>query len=56
MSDNKLIPFQRQGDMANYINDTVTRINSIFERLQHYDQLLYSKLEDFNIEPTVYGM
>ncbi|CAF1125764.1 unnamed protein product [Rotaria sordida] len=52
----KQIPFQRLNDVHIPPNDTVTRMNSIFERLRHYDHLLHCKLEELNIEPTVYGI
>ncbi|CAF0811778.1 unnamed protein product [Rotaria sp. Silwood1] len=51
----KQIPFQRN-DVHIPPNDTVTRMNSIFERLRHYDHSLHGKLEELNIEPTVYGI
>jgi hypothetical protein len=49
-------PFQRLNDVQIPTNDTVTRMNSIFERLRYYDRSLHCKLEELNIEPTVYGM
>jgi hypothetical protein len=52
----KQIPFQRLNDVDISTNDTVIRMNTIFERLRHYDRLLHCKLEELNIEPTVYGM
>ncbi|CAF1932915.1 unnamed protein product [Rotaria magnacalcarata] len=52
----KQIPFQRLNDTHIPPNDTVTRMNSIFERLRHYDRFLHCKLEELNIEPTVYGI
>ncbi|CAF3669396.1 unnamed protein product [Adineta steineri] len=52
----KLIPFQRLNHMEISINDSATRMNSIFERLRTYDRLLHDKLQEFNIEPTVYGI
>jgi hypothetical protein len=32
------------------------RVNSIFDRLQKHDDVLYEKLEELGIEPMVYGM
>ena len=52
----KQIPFQRLNDRHIPTNDTVMRMNSIFQRLSHHDSLLHRKLEEFKIEPTVYGM
>ncbi len=56
MKDANQKPFQRLNDVQIPTNDTVTRMNSIFERLRHYDRSLHCKLEELNIEPTVYGM
>lgn len=49
-------PFQRFNDVHTPQNDTVVRMNSIFDRLRHYNQFLHGKLQELNIEPTVYGM
>jgi hypothetical protein len=37
-------------------NETAQRMNSIVDRLKAHDPVLYSKLEELKIEPTVYGM
>lgn len=56
MNTNKNLLFQRPTDVYVQLNDTVMRVNSIFERLKHYDLPLYDKLQNLSIEPTVYGM
>ncbi|UJR23629.1 hypothetical protein I4U23_026614 [Adineta vaga] len=56
LNDNKQILFQRFNDTQVYLNDTVMRVNSIYERLKDYDRSLYEQLQDLNIEPTVYGI
>jgi len=56
ISDNKQFLFHRLNDVQMQMNDTVMKVNSIFERLKEYDILLYEKLQDLSIEPTVYGM
>ncbi|CAF5146063.1 unnamed protein product, partial [Rotaria magnacalcarata] len=56
MNTNKYLLFQRVNDLHIQMNDTVMRVNSIFERLKYYDLPLYDKLQNLNIEPTVYGM
>ena len=56
MNDTKQKPFEKPNDVHIRKNDTVTRMNSIFERLKYYDRLLHCKLEELEIEPTVYGM
>ncbi|CAF3437988.1 unnamed protein product [Rotaria sp. Silwood1] len=53
---NKHLPFQRSHDVQVQMNDTVMRVNSIFERLKNYDLELYDKLQNLSIEPTVYGI
>ena len=50
------MPFQRANDLFVQANDTVMRVNSIAERLKYYDEPLYRKLQELDIEPTVYGM
>ncbi|CAF2893304.1 unnamed protein product [Rotaria sp. Silwood2] len=56
LNGTKQIPFQRLNDVHMPPNDTVARMNSIFQRLRYYDRLLHCKLEELNIEPTVYGI
>lgn len=56
MNDTKQLLFQQWNDTYIPVNDTAARMNSIFERLRHYDRPLYNKLEELKIEPTVYGM
>jgi hypothetical protein len=56
ISDNKQFLFHRLNDVQMQMNDTVMKVNSIFERLKEYDTSLYEKLQDLSIEPTVYGM
>ncbi|CAF5192263.1 unnamed protein product, partial [Rotaria magnacalcarata] len=56
MNTNKYLLFQRVNDLHIQMNDTVMRVNSIFERLKYYDLPLYDKLQNLNIEPTVYGI
>jgi len=56
ISDNKQFLFHRLNDVQMQMNDTVMKVNSIFERLKEYDILLYEKLQDLSIEPTVDGM
>ncbi|CAF4179786.1 unnamed protein product [Rotaria sp. Silwood2] len=56
MNVNKHMPFQRSHDVQVQMNDTVMRVNSIFELLQNYDLPLYEKLQALSIEPTVYGI
>jgi hypothetical protein len=38
------------------MNDTVMRVNAIFNRLKDFDLSLFDKLEEMGIEPMVYGM
>ncbi len=56
ITDNKQFLFHRLNDVQMQMNDTVMKVNSIFERLKEYDSSLYEKLQDLSIEPTVYGM
>ncbi|CAF1472097.1 unnamed protein product, partial [Rotaria sordida] len=56
MNVNKSIPFRRAQDIQVQMNDTVMRVNSIFERLKNYDLSLYDKLQNLSIEPTIYGI
>ncbi|CAF0932127.1 unnamed protein product [Adineta ricciae] len=56
VNNTKQIPFQRLNDLQVSTNDTVARINSIFERLRQCDRAVHSKLTELNIEPTFYGI
>ncbi|CAF1171736.1 unnamed protein product [Adineta ricciae] len=56
LSDNKQILFPRSNDTQLYWNDTVMRVNTIYERLKECDRPLYEQLQDLSIEPTVYGI
>lgn len=50
------MPFQRSNNIHVSPNDTVARMNAIFERLKDHDRVLHGKLEELCIEPAVYGM
>ncbi len=56
MSDRTQALFQRSSIIPIHTNDTVMRVNSIFERLKYHDPQLHEKLEDLSIEPAVFGM
>jgi hypothetical protein len=56
ISDRTQALYQRSSIIPLQINDTVMRVNAIFERLKDHNFQLYEKLEDLSIEPAVYGV
>ena len=56
MNDKSQILFRGSSIPKLQLNDTVMRVDSIFERLRDHHEQLYEKLMELSIEPAVYGM